>query len=203
MPMQANLGSSTVRRTSVERRLRAKNVKVALLGIVSCFVTEMYDQGETNLQVARWSCQKRILISVFLPWPVPSVALNLYRWFVCRRWCPDRMFYLVFPSKLYFTSVAHVVCGWLAVSQLHAGRFTPPHDWTEDDRDAALVWYRFWSSLPSLLFSLAKPALWLLDKWEELLKDEGSRLDNSGLSHNSVNQSHNGQELAGKIGKHP
>ena len=40
--------------------------------------------------------------------------------------------------------------------------------------------------LPSLLLSFAKPALWLLDKWEELLKEDGGRLDTSGLSHSSV-----------------
>lgn len=41
---------------------------------------------------------------------------------------------------------------------------------------------------PSLLLSLAKPGAWLLDNCVELLKDDGGRLDTSGLSHTSENQ---------------
>lgn len=43
--------------------------------------------------------------------------------------------------------------------------------------------------LPSLLLTLAKTGPWLLDSWEELLKDAGGKLNTSGLSHTSVNQS--------------
>lgn len=43
--------------------------------------------------------------------------------------------------------------------------------------------------LPSLLLTLAKTGPWLLDSWEELWKDDGGKLDTSGLSHTSVNQS--------------
>lgn len=39
---------------------------------------------------------------------------------------------------------------------------------------------------PSLLLSLAKPGAWLVDSCEELLKDDGGRLETSGLSHTSV-----------------
>lgn len=42
------------------------------------------------------------------------------------------------------------------------------------------------SSSPSLLLTLAKTGPWLLDSWEELLNDDGGRLDTSGLSHTSV-----------------
>jgi len=44
-----------------------------------------------------------------------------------------------------------------------------------------------WSYPPSLRFSLAKPGPWLLDSCEELLKDDGSRPDTSGLWHISGN----------------
>lgn len=40
---------------------------------------------------------------------------------------------------------------------------------------------------PSLLLSLAKLGAWLLDSWEELLKDDGGRLASSAPSHSSVN----------------
>ena len=42
---------------------------------------------------------------------------------------------------------------------------------------------------PSLLLTFAKTGPWLLDSWEELLKEDGGKLDTSGLSHTSVNQS--------------
>lgn len=42
--------------------------------------------------------------------------------------------------------------------------------------------------LPSLLLTLAKTGPWLLDSWEELLKDAGGKLKTSGLSHASVDQ---------------
>lgn len=41
---------------------------------------------------------------------------------------------------------------------------------------------------PSLLLTLAKTGPWLLDSWEELLKDDDGRLDISGLSQTSVIQ---------------
>lgn len=42
---------------------------------------------------------------------------------------------------------------------------------------------------PSLLMSLAKPAAWLPESCEELLKEDGGRLDTSALSQPSVHQS--------------
>lgn len=45
------------------------------------------------------------------------------------------------------------------------------------------------SSLPSLRLSLAKLGAWLPDSWEELLKDDGGRLETSAASHTSVDQS--------------
>lgn len=58
---------------------------------------------------------------------------------------------------------------------------------------------------PSLLLSLAKPGAWLLDSWEELLKDGGGRLERSALSQFSVEKNakekkikHRDEELLGK-----
>lgn len=50
-------------------------------------------------------------------------------------------------------------------------------------------------SSPSLLLTLANTGPWLLDSWEELLKDDGGRLATSGLSHTSVNQSHSRKKI--------
>lgn len=47
----------------------------------------------------------------------------------------------------------------------------------------------FSAVLPSLLMSLAKPAAWLPESCEELLKDDGGRLDTNALSQPSVHQS--------------
>lgn len=41
---------------------------------------------------------------------------------------------------------------------------------------------------PSLLLSLAKPAAWLPESWDELLKDDGGRFDTSALSQTSVHK---------------
>ena len=52
---------------------------------------------------------------------------------------------------------------------------------TKKHQPPTMMVYNSYRYSPSLRFSLAKPGPWLPDNCEELLKDDGSRLDTSGL----------------------